>query len=772
MAQEHGSGVRRGLFFKRMILIYTISTSIIFIGFSLIMSASIQKNYTGYISEMNNKALFQSANACSITLDNLYEYFYMDILESPELVELLLADEYSASRSIVFNKLSKRLMNYSNLVESCYVINLKGDFICTTMDTYKGLDSFPDQEIFEWLEHFRDNPMTYTIVPRSTEFQILNSRYNKKYITFIYKKYSEGYLVINIDYDKFVNMVNYRSYSNSSRTLLIGAGGYVLADSSEELFGEKMDNDPFYKALWDQKKNEGSYLVQADSAKKIVNYRRNESFGIQYLTITDYYILDIDNTLLLQLIIYSFIAVFINLGLILAATRFLYKPIEKLRDFIGHMWESGQGSTDEFEQFESALRIMKKDSKEYKKTKQKRLMKELLEDQAINVETHTEELMSLKGNFDKTGFLVINFHFEKDIREKEDMSLYKFAVENIFREQLTQDIYLEMVDYGHHLTGVLNLHLQECIVQEIPRTDNGMPEMAGAFEIKEVEDALFGMQEKMGDFFQVSVSCSVGNIVTSLFDISESYRNAVNAEFYQVQCGSSSVIYFENLEQEGASRYPGIIAKEILNAIKNTDKKGTVQAIQSFFGELAHNTYDNAIKHICLLDMEIIKLKLKLDIDLQDSEYEMLTGIRSGSRMFELQEICMKHCLDIITAYREEKENNSNKYEIVRNVCEIVKVNICNSDLSVNMIAQEVFLSTSYLRNIFKEVMGNTLSNHIIGKRLEEICRLLQATELSIPQIAEQMGFSSKHYLHKFFKNYKGITPNQYREQVKNKDVC
>jgi len=88
------------------------------------------------------------------------------------------------------------------------------------------------------------------------------------------------------------------------------------------------------------------------------------------------------------------------------------------------------------------------------------------------------------------------------------------------------------------------------------------------------------------------------------------------------------------------------------------------------------------------------------------------------------------------------------------------------------MIAQEVFLSTSYLRNIFKEVMGNTLSNHIIGKRLEEICRLLQATELSIPQIAEQMGFSSKHYLHKFFKNYKSITPNQYREQVKNKDVC
>ena len=91
--------------------------------------------------------------------------------------------------------------------------------------------------------------------------------------------------------------------------------------------------------------------------------------------------------------------------------------------------------------------------------------------------------------------------------------------------------------------------------------------------------------------------------------------------------------------------------------------------------------------------------------------------------------------------------------------------NIGNPELTVNSVAQWVYLSNSYLRNIFREVTGETLSNYIIEKKLERICTLLEQTQMSAQQIADTMGFHSKSYLLTFFKNYMGMTPTQYRKE-------
>ena len=60
---------------------------------------------------------------------------------------------------------------------------------------------------------------------------------------------------------------------------------------------------------------------------------------------------------------------------------------------------------------------------------------------------------------------------------------------------------------------------------------------------------------------------------------------------------------------------------------------------------------------------------------------------------------------------------------------------------------------------------GGTLSNYIIRKRLDKICELLEKTDMPVTEIADSMGFASKSYLYTFFKNYMGVTPNEYRKQ-------
>ena len=64
---------RRGVFFKRMLLLYAVSTTIIFLLFGLAMNVYEQKNYIRQIQELNERRLAQSANAVSYTHLDVYK---------------------------------------------------------------------------------------------------------------------------------------------------------------------------------------------------------------------------------------------------------------------------------------------------------------------------------------------------------------------------------------------------------------------------------------------------------------------------------------------------------------------------------------------------------------------------------------------------------------------------------------------------------------------------------------------------------------------------
>ena len=73
-------------------------------------------------------------------------------------------------------------------------------------------------------------------------------------------------------------------------------------------------------------------------------------------------------------------------------------------------------------------------------------------------------------------------------------------------------------------------------------------------------------------------------------------------------------------------------------------------------------------------------------------------------------------------------------------------------------------LSTSYLSKRYKEQYGVSIFYDITQVRLEKVKQLLQGTEISINEIAEQTGFSNGKVLIRAFKKKEGITPGRYRE--------
>jgi len=78
---------------------------------------------------------------------------------------------------------------------------------------------------------------------------------------------------------------------------------------------------------------------------------------------------------------------------------------------------------------------------------------------------------------------------------------------------------------------------------------------------------------------------------------------------------------------------------------------------------------------------------------------------------------------------------------------------------SLESLAQEVFMSTSKLKNLFKQVYGHTLYDYYNKSRLQRAKELLITGQCSIKQAGSEIGFSNLSHFAKAFKKEFGILP-------------
>ncbi len=83
--------------------------------------------------------------------------------------------------------------------------------------------------------------------------------------------------------------------------------------------------------------------------------------------------------------------------------------------------------------------------------------------------------------------------------------------------------------------------------------------------------------------------------------------------------------------------------------------------------------------------------------------------------------------------------------------------------LSLGQLASQFFLSENYLCELFKKHTGDTILNFLKKLRLENACRLLRTSSLSIKEVAAEVGFSDYSYFGRIFRKNIGQTPDQYR---------
>ena len=89
-------------------------------------------------------------------------------------------------------------------------------------------------------------------------------------------------------------------------------------------------------------------------------------------------------------------------------------------------------------------------------------------------------------------------------------------------------------------------------------------------------------------------------------------------------------------------------------------------------------------------------------------------------------------------------------------------------EISLQTLADEVNLSVYYFSHCFKSITGRSPMNYVINTRIERAKVLLIRTNLSIEEIAYEVGYASSGSLINLFRKHEGISPNRFRKNYFN----
>mgnify|MGYP005766408459 CR=1 FL=1 len=99
----------------------------------------------------------------------------------------------------------------------------------------------------------------------------------------------------------------------------------------------------------------------------------------------------------------------------------------------------------------------------------------------------------------------------------------------------------------------------------------------------------------------------------------------------------------------------------------------------------------------------------------------------------------------------------------IEKACDYIKNNL-DQELTLEIVAQNIYISNSYLSQHFKNITGQKFSEYVSNQRIILARNLLLTTELKIDEIAQKCGFLSSTYFSTVFKKRTQFTPSHFRK--------
>ena len=262
----------------------------------------------------------------------------------------------------------------------------------------------------------------------------------------------------------------------------------------------------------------------------------------------------------------------------------------------------------------------------------------------------------------------------------------------------------------------------------------------------------------------------IGRSYDKIEDLRNSHREALNALEYAEQIPGGGIIHVENITGPNRRRsiYPVREKEQLLSLIRSGDGKNAIQALKGFF-EKFHRYIEEEPGVLKIRLYELVCSFIDAAI-LGGGDEKTLNECASGYleeiELIDSPELTecwlekiVREIAGIVTAVYEKRSK-----VIIEKAKKYIEENY-QSPLSYKDVARAVFISPSYFLSLFKRETGTTFVDYLTAVRIEKAKHTLLTTDLSITQIAYDLGFNNPNYFSNIFRKIVGVPASEYRKR-------
>lgn len=144
----------------------------------------------------------------------------------------------------------------------------------------------------------------------------------------------------------------------------------------------------------------------------------------------------------------------------------------------------------------------------------------------------------------------------------------------------------------------------------------------------------------------------------------------------------------------------------------------------------------------------------------------MLRILKIEARVYEILSLHIQQHNRLLDGIKLPEHMNKSELTIIRKLSnDILKEPA--KEYSLEQLSFKSGLTQSKLQEGFKFLYKRTVTEYIRHVRLESARDMLRNTDLNVSQIVYSIGFSSRSYFSKIFKEKYGITPNHFKKKLK-----
>lgn len=267
---------------------------------------------------------------------------------------------------------------------------------------------------------------------------------------------------------------------------------------------------------------------------------------------------------------------------------------------------------------------------------------------------------------------------------------------------------------------------------------------------------------------EMSVTVGVAVAEEGCASIAACCKQARAALDYRILLGENRVIYMGDLEAGHcfALSFEPEDQRRLDRAIRLDNTQEITQVLEKLMARISQSRLSLPQCHLFVQEIVIslIKLARAGGVEPEDvfgAGFSGMVEITDFHSLTQLNEWLCERCLKLSEMLGRRRSDSA--WRMVEQAKAFVKEQFANSELSVEMVCEQLHLSAAYFSTLFKKETGVSFITYLTKIRMEHAARLLRETDEKTYLIAEQTGYTDPNYFSYVFKRHHGLTPSKFR---------